>query len=72
MKKEKEIINYFDIYKDIWVFHKKYIESVQNGNVDWEMLIEDANKLQKKYQCDFCKQLIFIEMNEFERISEND
>lgn len=64
--------DYFNIYKDIWVFHKKYIDSVKDGTVDWEMLINDAKELEQKYVCDFCTKLILNEMNEFERVSKHD
>lgn len=62
-------MNYFEAYRDIWNFHKKYIENVCNDDVYWEAVINEADIIAKKYHCcQFITNLLFAEITEFERI----
>lgn len=64
-------MDYFGMYRDIWNYHKKYIDKI--GFADdkmWNSIIQDASELGKKYgNCKFIEALIMNEVNEFERIA---
>ena len=62
-------MNYFEAYRDVWNFHKKYIEIISDKDEFWNAVTEDARALAKKYQeCDFIKNLVLNEIDEFERL----
>ena len=62
-------MNYFEAYKDVWIFHKKYIDIVSDKDEFWNAVTEDSRILAKKYQeCDFIKNLVLNEIDEFERL----
>lgn len=62
-------MNYYEAYKDVWIFHKKFIDKVSDADGFWNTVTEDARALAKKYQeCDFIKNLILNEVDEFERL----
>ena len=62
-------MNYFDMYKDVWIFHKKYIDCITYTKVFWDAVIEDINRLGKKYgDCKFIRNLLVNEFAEFERV----
>lgn len=63
-------MDYFTIFRDIWSFHKQYVDKIRDDDEIWENVITDADKLYKKYDNSrFAKDLILAEMSEFERIS---
>ena len=67
--KAGDCMNYYEAYKDVWIFHKKYIDKVSDADGFWNAVTEDARALAKKYQeCDFIKNLILNEVDEFERL----
>ena len=67
--KAGDCMNYFEAYKDVWNFHKKYIEIVSDNDEFWNAVTEDARALAKEYQeCDFIKNLVLNEIDEFERL----
>ena len=62
-------MNYFEAYRDVWIFHKKFVEIVSDKDEFWNAVTEDARALVKKYQeCDFIKNLVLNEVDEFERL----
>lgn len=66
-------MDYFEVYREIWQFHKQYIGRICNKDEFWEAVIADADKLQKKYDnLRFAKDLILAELMEFERISKEE
>ena len=66
-------MDYFEVYREIWQFHKQYIDRICNEDEFWEAVIADADKLHKKYDNSrFAKDLILAELTEFERISKEE
>lgn len=66
-------MDYFEVYREIWQFHKQYIGRICNEDEFWEAVIADADKLYKKYgNSRFAKDLILAELTEFERISKEE
>lgn len=61
--------DYFEMYKDVWAFHKKYIEKICARDEYWQAVVADADVIVEKYgNCKFMRDLIFAEITEFERI----
>ena len=61
-------MNYFEIYKDIWNFHKKY-QQIQATDEYWESLINEGNQIVNKHdKCKFVRALLLAVIDEFERI----
>lgn len=62
-------MNYFEMYRDVWNFHKKYIEDICESDEYWQAVIDEANVLSKKYQeRKFMRELLLNEIEEFERL----
>ena len=62
-------MNYFEAYKDIWNFHKKYIDNISDRDEFWQEVIDESNAISKKYgDCKFIINLLLAEMTEYERI----
>lgn len=61
---------YFQVYGDIWSFHKKYYD-VQESDEYWDSVISDGSSVYKKYigkqECEFAKQLVFCVIDELQR-----
>ncbi len=64
-------MDYFSMYRDIWTFHKKYIDKISFADDKlWNNIIQEASELGKKYDnCEFIGELIRNEVNEFKRIA---
>ena len=41
-------MNYFDVYKDVWEFHKKH-QQVSTSEEYWEKVINEGRLIAKKY-----------------------
>lgn len=64
---EKDI--YWQMYADVWAFHKRYINSISDDDSFWEEIVVESGKLSKKYgECKFIIDLMIAEITEFERI----
>lgn len=62
-------MNYFEMYRDVWNFHKKYIEGICESEEFWKSVITEANDLSKKYQeCKFMRNLLSNEINELNEL----
>lgn len=60
-------MNYFEVYKTIWNFHKKYGE-VKNTEAYWDEVIEESKSIHKQYnKSKFVKDLLVAVVNELER-----
>lgn len=60
-------MNYFDLYKDIWSWHKKY-SSVENSDEYWKQVLAEGEQIQKKYNnCQFVTDLMMTVIGELER-----
>ena len=63
-------MDYFEIYKMIWEFHKRYIDKITDDDSFWETVIHEGNDLCKKYNdCKFVRALVLAELDEFERLA---
>ena len=60
-------MDYFNIYKDVWNFHKKYKE-VQTTDEYWDNVINESNELGRKYNSRFASALIIAVLEELEQI----
>ena len=61
-------MNYFEIYKDVWNFHKKY-QQVQSTDEYWEAVINESTQIAKKYDnCKFVRSLLLAIVDELERV----
>lgn len=60
-------MNYFEIYKSVWNFHKKY-QNVQATDEYWEAVIDESSQIAKKYDnCKFVRALLLAIIDELER-----
>lgn len=63
-------MDYFSMYGDVWKFHKKYINQVESDEDSlWESIANEADVLTAKYdECKFIVNLVMTELEEFERL----
>lgn len=61
-------MNYWDIYKDVWNFHKRFSKP-ENSEKYWLEVAAVADEIQKKYQCDFAVDMLVAVIKELERKS---
>ena len=62
-------MDYFEMYKDIWAFHKKFIDGICESTEYWQMVVDESEELLKKYcGCGFMKNLLSNELNELDRL----
>lgn len=59
-------MNFFDLYKDIWQWHKKY-SLVENSDEYWQRVIAEGEEIQNKYNCQFVTDLMMAVISELER-----
>lgn len=69
--KEGDRMDYYAMYRDIWLYHKHFIDKLDDSDEFWATLIRKGGDLSKKYNdCDFINALIATEFEEFERLYE--
>lgn len=62
-------MNYFEAYKDVWNFHKRFIDTVCDDNEYWQNVVDEMRRIGRKYNnTKFIHNLIFNELDELERI----
>lgn len=62
-------MNYFEMYRDVWNFHKKYIEGICESDEYWQNVVDESDVIAKKYQnCKFIINLLLAEITEFESL----
>lgn len=62
-------MDYFNIYKDVWAFHKKYIDKISDGKDFWREVMAECEIISKKYgRSKFVVNLLMNENSEFERL----
>lgn len=60
-------MDYFNIYKDVWNFHKKY-QNVQMDDAYWNAVIHDSTEIAERYENnDFVRGLLLAITDELER-----
>lgn len=61
-------MNYFEMYKDVWNFHKKY-QQVQTSDEYWDAVLDESSEIVKKHNnCQFIMTLILGVVDELERV----
>lgn len=64
---------YWQIYSDIWSFHKKYCD-VREDDAYWEAAVDESSIIYEKYkekpEREFAKRLIITVAKELERVGE--
>lgn len=62
-------MNYFEMYRDVWNYHKKYIDGICDDDEYWQNVGDESNAIAKKYgECKFIINLLLAEITEFERL----
>lgn len=60
-------MNYFELYRGIWNFHKKFSE-VKDTDEYWQAVIDESNEISKKYnKHKFANDLLLAVISELER-----
>ena len=61
-------MDYWNLYKDVWNFHKKY-SKVQTDDAYWKAVVSESNQIAKKYDNQkFPVSLLLAVVGELERI----
>lgn len=61
-------MDYWNLYKDVWNFHKKY-SKVQTDDLYWNAVVDESGQIAKKYDNHkFAIKLLFAVIDELERI----
>lgn len=65
-----EVRDYYkEMYSDIWLFHKKYINGVCDNDEYWEAVVNESNEIAKKHKENkFIIGLLLNEIEELDRI----
>ena len=64
-------MDYWNLYKDVWNFHKKYAAASQEGATFWETVMDESRKIANRYgNHQFALALLVAVINELERIGE--
>lgn len=60
-------MEYWNLYKDVWNFHKKY-SNVQTDDAYWEAVVDESVQIANRYNnCKFVRDLLLAVTNELER-----
>ena len=61
-------MDYWNIYKDVWNFHKKYAD-VKEDDAYWESVVNESSRIAKQYgDSKFVIGLLLTVIEELERI----
>lgn len=61
-------MDYWNIYKDVWNFHKKYAD-VKEDDAYWESVVNECKRIAKQYdECKFVINLLLAVIDELKRI----
>lgn len=62
-------MNYYEMYSDVWKFHKKFIGGISEREEYWQAVVDEGDAIAKKYgNCKFIINLLLAETTEFERL----
>ena len=68
ISESKCIMDYWNLYKDVWNFHKKY-SKVQTDDAYWEAVVDESGQIAKKYDNHkFVIALLLAVIDELEQI----
>lgn len=65
-----EVRDYYkEMYSDVWLFHKKYINGVCDDDEYWKAVVNESNEIAKKHKENkFIIGLLLNEVDELDRI----
>ena len=66
MATNAEMKTEFSYFGEVWTFFKRHFD-VQQSDVFWQSVVEEAGRINQKYQCELCKDLILAVIDELER-----
>lgn len=62
-------MNYWEIYKDVWQFHKDHADIIDSDEY-WKKAFNDAKTIAKKHgDTKFARQMLITVLNELDRIA---
>lgn len=63
---------YFELWNQAWIFHKKFFNS-DGSEKTWKQIVDESGEIAEKYrntpQYTFMKDLILVVVSEIERVS---
>lgn len=66
-----EVRQVYEMFSELWKFYKKF-EAIKNDDeIAWSNLCNEAIRIRKKYENDFCDSLILPIVSELSKKSEN-
>lgn len=69
LKRGDNLLNYYEVYKDVWLFHKKYMECLKDTDDFWDECVTELRSINHKYNDSrFVGNLLLNELNEFKRL----
>ena len=67
---------YFPVWKEAWEIHKRFFGILENDEIAWEQLFQEAEEFGKKYAAtpekQFAQNLILLVVGELEQKSKGD
>ena len=62
-------MDYFEVYRVVWNFHKKYIDQISDSEELWATIKGESEEIIRRYNgCEFVRNLLVNEIVEFDRI----
>ena len=62
-------LDYFEMYKDVWAYHKKYVAGICESDEYWQKVVNESDDLLRKYKgCRFMRNLLLNEIDELDRL----
>lgn len=62
-----ELKTIYNMFTDIWKLYRKYYNRL-NGDADCEAAIKEVSATNKKYNTQFCREMLVCLMDEFDRL----
>ena len=66
-----EVRQVYEMFSELWKFYKRYAEIKDDDEISWFNLCNEATRIRKKYQTDFCDGLILPIVSELSKRSED-
>ncbi len=66
-----EVKQAYGMFSDLWKFYKKFEAINKDDEIAWSNLCNEATRIRKKYENDFCDSLILPIVSELSKRSED-
>lgn len=66
-----ELKQVYEMFSELWKFYKKFEAIKESDEIAWFNLCNEATRIRKKYQNDFCDSLILPIVSELSKRSED-